>query len=292
LKNYYVVFKESDEKNDIKNPIHLAAAVMGKKHITTGSFSERGPGWLSNFFHWLKSLPSRHAEHDALEKMFRSFMKKGCRLSDLCALFRDVVVYSVAIDKNGEWRNAKPCRSCARLMHMIGINHCIYSTMTGFMTISIADLVLEAVDSRGALIPLIWKNEALLKEASVSNAPLFSLYIRNEDTFDLIQAKRKTIEVRMWSGEMRKRKRNEVIRVVYRNQKTCFAQISAIKCYKTFHKMLCKNDYRHVMPHAASKEDVLRKYHDIYPSHKRKKYDVVILCLRVMDLPTTKTNAK
>ena len=265
---------------------------MGKKHTSTGCFSERGPGWLSNYFHWLKSLPSRHAEHDALEKMFRFFMKKGNRLSDLCELFRDVVMYSVAMDKDGGWRNAKPCRSCARLMHMLGITHCIYSTMTGFMTISVAELVKEAVDSRGALIPLIWKNVTLLKEASLSNTPLFPLYIRNEDTFNLIEAKRKTIEVRLWSGEMRKRKRGEVIRVVYRNQKTCFAQITATKCYKTFHKMLCKNDYLRIMPHASSREDVLRKYHDIYPSHKRKKYDVVILCLRVMDLPSTKTSTK
>ena len=246
-------------------------ATSGSK-LLVGECSLRGPGRLGRKYPWLRTLPSRHAEHDVLEKV-----------NQLQLDSKKVTIWSVSF-KDDVMRNAKPCKSCARLMHEIGIRWCIYSEDNRLVKQSVASLVKEAVDSRGASIPKMWKNVELVK-ASLTT-PRFELFVRNENTFRYIQTREKTIEGRLWVGNIRKRTQGEIIYIAYSSDSRILVQITTIRRYSSFGQMLSKVNVKHLMPNVKTNQEALTRYHDLYPKEKRKRKSVVALTLRVIDLPS------
>ena len=250
---------------------HVALAVKGGK-VMVGTCSHRGAGVLGQRYGWLRRLPSRHAEHDVLEQVHKHQLP--CHR---------VTLWSLAYKAN-VWRNAKPCRSCARLMHAMGIRHCVYSCDTGTLVKqTVQQLLHEAIDSRGVRIPQLQHNAMVLQRPL--KRPRFALYLRTAATFHQMYTRQKTVEGRLWSGEMRKRKKDEVIDIVYQDTKRFPVQITAVRRFRSFTKMLQTHHYTDVMPHATSPSEVIRTYHSIYAPDKRRATDVVALRVRVLDVP-------
>ena len=249
----------------------MALATSGSK-ILVGECSLRGPGRLGRKYPWLRTLPSRHAEHDVLEKV-----------NQLQLDSKKVTIWSVSF-KDDVMRNAKPCRSCARLMHQMGIRWCVYSEDNRLVKQSVSSLVDEAIDSRGASIPKIWENVALVK-ASLTT-PRFELFVRNEDTFRHIERREKTIEGRLWAGNIRKRTPGEIIYIAHASESRLLVQIVTIRRYSSFGHMLSKINVKRLMPTVNTKDEALARYYHLYPKEKRKGKSVVALTLRVIDLPS------
>jgi deoxycytidylate deaminase len=93
-----------------------------------------------------KPLPSIHAEHDCIRKY--SKMKK--ETSKKLKMYTLVVF---KLDKEGNYKNSRPCQHCIETMKKFGINKVIYSNEYGGLSVE----HIKTMDESSAFVSLGWK---------------------------------------------------------------------------------------------------------------------------------------
>jgi ASC-1-like (ASCH) protein len=257
--------------------LHLAF-IIKKNQLIYGISSLNGPGILGKKYKWLKLLPSRHAEHDLLEKLIKNKIK-----------FNKIEIYSLLFkikDNKIILHNAKPCKSCTKLMDKLNIKICYYSINNTIEYININNLLNTATDSKGAIIPKIWHDNKLYNTINIKK---FYLNIKCKKDVMLIQNNIKTILCELWTGNIRKLHNKDLIYIKYKNIKIPI-QITFIKRYKTLNRMfLYKNTLQDCCPNTDI-NTILSYYNNLYSDYINKNYDLVSIGIRVLKLPLIKNN--
>ena len=119
----------------------------------------------------------------------------------------------------------------------------------------------------------------MIKNINTDN--LFNLYVNNADTFNYISSMKKTIEGRVWKGNIRKLKRSQIIIISFQNKKI-FCKITFVRRYNNFKTLLTKNDISTVLPGINNISDGVDKYNNIYNNIDLHKYDAVAIGLSVI----------
>jgi ASC-1-like (ASCH) protein len=241
--------------------------------------SERGTPFLSAKFPYLRQLPSCHAEQALLEFYIRK--KRGIGKSTHL-----VSVAYITKEVNGRLMcvltMAKPCKSCAFLMHYAGVKKCTYSTSLGFVTEQMATILTSAKASKGAMIPVVHRDRSLLKNALLRT--MFELYVQSERTFTLIDEGRKTVEGRLWAGAIRTLHIGDVIWIV-RDGVRIPVQITFMRRYSSFHAMLSyKDTLTRALPEEVSVMTGVQKYNALYEKKKNVNKCVVAIGLLKLTL--------
>lgn len=93
--------------------------------------------------------------------------------------------------------------------------------------------------------------------------------------YDLIQARKKTLEVRVGYDTINRIQIGEYIRLVTHTG-SFEVKVNDIRRYQTFREMLQKESWEQIVPDAKSCEEVLSLFNQIYSANK-EKLGVVVL---------------
>ena len=268
------------KKNNTSATLHVAVAIIGGTPIV-GVCSSRGPGRLASRFSWLRDLPSRHAEHDLLEKVACS---KGVSHIYSLALHASSHADRAKSGMAYTLRLAKPCSSCAKLMLALGVKKCTYSTGVAtnpFVCELMSNIARTALPATGARIVRRQHHLNLLQHAL--RRPMFELFVQSDVTFGYIHDGLKTIEGRIWSGAIRTLNEGQVIYVTATGQHKVAVQIRFIRRYASFHKMLSFRDtLEKTLPSVETVQAGVQRYNALYPMKRQKGKNVVAIGLSVL----------
>ena len=205
--------------------------------------------------------PSLHAEAACLSRL----SKHNCS---------GHTIYSLAfqINDDGELNlcMARPCFHCTQQIMKYGITNIVYSDTTGsLIKIKINDLMIQATPSTGFRLLLTNKNNRIPR-----------LYIRNEQTYNEIINRTKTIEVRLNKGFPTQLMNGTVIQLMYAHE-SCFAMIISIRKFTSFRNCLLKMGFENITPNCSNIKEAERRLYSYYQKSAEKHHNVLAFSLYV-----------
>ena len=201
---------------------HVAVARIGS-HSAVGVSSQAGRCNTPQFCAHVnerQSVATRHAEMQAVWTLMQrwgptKFARKRRRLQVWSFAF----VYNPETSASAAPRlvGARPCRSCARALHHLGVRHVHHSTDEGTIeTVAVATLLDVAPLSLGER-QLAWKADCERLATAEVRGPLSVLWVNRAETFRFLQTGAKTEEWRCVfptvQGAARAPKRRGTVRV-------------------------------------------------------------------------------
>jgi hypothetical protein len=201
---------------------HVAVARIGS-HSAVGVSSQAGRCNTPQFCAHVnerQSVATRHAEMQAVWTLMQrwgptKFARKRRRLQVWSYAF----VYNPETSASAAPRlvGARPCRSCARALHHLGVRHVHHSTDEGAIeTVAVATLLDVAPLSLGER-QLAWKADCERLATAEARGPLCTLWVNRAETFRFLQTGAKTEEWRCVfptvQGAARAPKRRGTVRV-------------------------------------------------------------------------------
>jgi ASC-1-like (ASCH) protein len=98
---------------------------------------------------------------------------------------------------------------------------------------------------------------------------MFSLYIKNKETFNFIKNNKKKIECRLYRGKIKKLKKNDNILIINHPNKI-YANIEKITIYPNFKKVFEYENLSLILPNINKINEAYEKYENYY-----KKKDII-----------------
>lgn len=114
----------------------------------------------------------------------------------------------------------------------------------------------------------------------------YFLHLKNRPFYNILH-KKKDIEGRLYEGEYKKVKKNDVLFFsnIEDNKEKRLLEVKVIKVimFNTFYSAFSKVDHKRAIP-GFTLDEVLKIYSQYYPLNKQKKHGVLLIQIKLMDI--------
>ena len=178
---------------------HIAVTRVGS-HYEVGVSSQGGRCDIPLFCAHIgerQGVATRHAEIQAVWALVQRWgPAKFARMQSRLRIWSFAFVYNPETPTIPRLVGARPCRSCARALHHLGVRHVSHSTDAGVIeTVAVSTLLHVAPLSLGER-QLVWQADCERMATAEARGPLCTLWVNRFETFRFLQTGAKTEEWR------------------------------------------------------------------------------------------------
>ena len=112
---------------------------------------------------------------------------------------------------------------------------------------------------------------------------MFSLYIKNKETFDFIKNNQKKIECRLYRGKIKELKENNNIIIIYLNDKI-YVNIQKITIYPNFEKLFEYENLSFILPNITKINEAYQKYQNYYKKKDIMNHYIIAIQMNIISI--------